>query len=486
MNQKREKEYESMIFVELVNFIGHEVHRAAVVTQYPDEYNRILSLNNEVISALKALDCAQMYNELDDLNYVIVNSIVMGHPFEELEEKINNIANRAHPDEILDKYVDLKALLQEETKKIIQAAKMLHYSHLNWCTDIYHRCMPAGLISEANLKEVIIYVDSKAYIKEEEVIDEGVIAVNLNPPPIESIVMFGDKPKYNIHSQKTDIIPIPETSLFDRYIRYGFSSREKLNCSEAQYKAMLPLNWLNKKITHVDFTQSLNVKIDLSSPMSKPELELLMSTLHQKIKEHQTSNITSSLLLAESLEEVDKASPNIDLGEFDLANYMDLTKYQIQGVSSFIDVKRALLGLMAWYEHFIKTGDDNSLVYEKANHHQFDSFEAVAKQFIDENTGDIKKGYGLNTIKKGYSVISVAIQRELINQRTGRYQERKLSAERKKALENVNVIPASELHNNDKKVVNTRLKSLSSRGYRGLIKRHEDGSIWVIPLKEEL
>ena len=488
MNQKRElgKENESMAFVELVNFIGHEAYRAAVVTQYPDEYNRILSLNNEVISALKTLHCDEMHYALGDLIYVIVNSIVLGHSFEELKEKINSIANRTYPDEILDGDIALKSLLQEKTKLILQVAKMLHDLHESWCTNIYHRCMPAELISEANLKEVIAYVDSKAYIRREEMTDESTIHVTLSSPPFEEIMMFGDVPKYRVQSQKTDLVPIPETSLFNRYIRSPSSSREKLNCSETQYKAMLHLNWLDKKITHVDFTQSLNVKIDLSSPMNKRELELLMNTLHQKIKEHQTSNITSALLLDESLEEVDKVSPNIDLGKFDLANYMDLTKYQIQGVSSFTDVKRALLGLMAWHEHFIKIGDDNSLVYEKANRHQDDSFEAVAKQFIDENTGNVKKGYGLNTIKKGYSVISVAIQRELINQRTGRYQERKLSAERKKALENVNVIPASELHNNDKKVVNTRLKSLSSRGYKGLIKRHEDGSIWVIPLKEEL
>ncbi|MEZ9783429.1 hypothetical protein BCV08_11285 [Vibrio breoganii] len=487
MNHKREreKEHESMVFVELVNFIGHEVYRAAVVTQYPDEYNRILSLNNEVISALKALHCDEMHNDLDDLIYVIVNSIVLGDPFEELEEKINSVANRVYPDEILDEDIDLKAHLQEETKQVLEVAKMLHDSHASWCTDISHRFMPAGLISELNLKEVIAYVDSKAYIPREEMIDEGMINIAITSPPFSSITMFGDKPKYRIQSQKKDLVPIPETSLFDRYIRSATPPKEKLNCNEAQYQALCLLGWIDKKVTHVEFTQSLNVKIDLSSPMSKRELELLMSALHQKIKHHQTLNTTAALLLAENLKEVDKASPNIDLGKFDLANNMDLTKYQIQGVSSFTDVKRALLGLMAWHEHFIKTGDDHSLVYEKANRHQDDSFEAVKEQFIDENTGEVKKGYGLNTIKKGYSVISVAIQRELINQRYGRYQERKISAERKKALENASVIPASDLHNNDKQVVNARLNRLASRGYEGEIKQHEDGSIWVVPLKKE-
>ncbi|RZM84939.1 hypothetical protein C3B51_02090 [Pseudoalteromonas rubra] len=486
MNHKREgeKEHERMVFAELVNFIGLEVYRAAVLTQYPDEYNRILSLNNEVVLALKALHCDEVHNNLDDLTWIIVNSIVLGQPLEELEEQINYVANQIYPDEILDEDIDLKAHLQEETKQVLQVAKMLHDSHASWCTDICHRCMPAGLISELNLKEVIAYVDSKAYILREEKVDEGTSNIDITPPPFRSISMFGDKPKYCIHSQKTDLVPIPEASLFNRYMRAVSSPKEKLKCSNTQYQALCLIAQIDKKVTHVEFTQSLNVKIDLSSPMSKRELELLMSALHHKIERHQTKNRTSALLLAENLEEVDQANRNIDLGTFDLANYMDLTKYQILGVSSFTDVKRALLGLMAWHEHFIKTGDDHSLIYEKANHHQYDSFEAVTEQFIDENTGEVKKGYGLNTIKKGYNVISVAIQRELINQRYGRYQERKLSSERKKALENSPVIPASDLHDNDKQMVNDRLGRLASRGYEGEIKQHEDGSIWVVPLRK--
>ena len=163
---------------------------------------------------------------------------------------------------------------------------------------------------------------------------------------------------------------------------------------------------------------------------------------------------------------------------------MDLTKYPIEGVSSFTDVKNALLGLMAWHEHFIKTGDDHTFIYEKANCSQDVSFETVAELFTDENTGEVKKGYSVNTIKNGYSVISVAIQQELAKQRYGRYQERKISAERKKALENAPIIPFSELHENDKRIVTARLNSLASRGYEGLSKQHEDGSIWVVHVKE--
>lgn len=484
MNHKRDKEHESMHFVELVNFIGYEVYRAAVLTQYPDEYNRILSLNNEVTSSLKALRYDYNDHIQDELIYVIVNSIVLENPLEELEEKINGIVNQYYLEEILDEDIELKAQLQEKNKQALQVAKTLHHSYANWSTNINHQCMPAGLISEFDLREVISYVDSKAYIRREEITDEGTHII-INSPPFDLIRMFGDKPKYRIQSQETDPVPIPETSLFNRYIRSLSPPKEKLNCSESQIQALCHLEWINKEITHVNFTQSLNVKIDLSSPMNKRELELLMSNLHVEIKHHQRSNLTAALLLAEDLKDVDKANSNIDLGEFDLANYMNLTKYQIQGVSSFTDVKRALLGLMAWHEHFIKVDNEHNFIYEKSNRHQDDSLTVVAEYFIDENTKKVKKGYGLNTIKKGYSVISVAIQQELINQRFGRYQDRKISAERKKALENVPNFPYSELHYNDKQVVSARLKSLSSRGYEGLLKQHEDGSIWVVPLKRK-
>ncbi|EHI9240819.1 hypothetical protein J9100_002059 [Vibrio vulnificus] len=482
MNYERERE--GIIFVELVNFIGHEVYRAALLTQYPDEYNRILGLNNEVISELKATNCNEMQYEIDELTYVIVNAIVLEYPYEKLREKINSIANRVYPDEFLDEDDILKEKLEVEIKRILQVAKRLYSSHTNWCTNIHHRCMPAGLMPVGDFEDVIAYIDSKGYIARKEMTADGELCETLTSPPVGSIMMFGDEPKYRIHSKKTDLVPIPETSLFDRYIRPDTPPKEKLKCNETQYKAMAHLSFIDNRITHVDFTHSLSVKIDLSSPMSKRELELFMSDIHQKITDHQNMNMNSAMLLAEDLEQLENVYKREDLGQFDLANHMSLTKYPIQGVSSFTDVKNALLGLMAWHEHFTKTGGDHTLIYEKASRHQDESFVAVSERFTNEDSGGVKKGFGLNTIKKGYSVISVAIQHELAKQRYGRYQERKMSTERKKALENAPTVSFSELHDNDKGAVNARLKSLKSRGYEGLIKQHADGSIWIVYFKK--
>lgn len=477
---KYEKEHENMMFVELVNFIGHEAYRAAVIIEYLDEYNRILRLNNEVMSELKALRCDEMLSYLDHLSHIFVNSIVLEYPFEELEEKIKNVANQTYPDEILDEYVALKAQIQEETEKIIQIAETLYNSHANWCTNINHRCMPAGLITKVNLKDVINYVESKEYLIGTEIINNREQNFTVVSPPFDSVRMFGDAPKYRFQSQKTDVISIPETSLFNRYIRSNIPSQEMPKFNKTQYQAILRLSFICNKVTQVKFTQSLNVKVDLSSPISKREIELLMNDLYHKITHHQNMNAEASLLLAENLDQLEKAHQSTDLGRFDLAKNMDLTKYQIRGVSSFTDAKNALLGLMAWNEHFIKMRNNYTIVYEKANRHQDDSFAVVAEQFTDE----FKKGYGFNTVKKGYSVISIAIQQELAKQRYGRYQKRKMSKERNKALENVPTISFSELHKNDKEVITARLESLDSKGYKGLIKRHEDGSIWIVYRKK--
>lgn len=487
MKQKYEyeKEHESMAFVELVNFIGHEAYRAAVLTQYPDEYNRIISLNNEVMIELKALHWGEMYSYLHDLSSFFVNSIVLEYPFEELEKKIHSVVNQICPEEILYEEPALKTPVQEKTKKIIQVAEKLHYLHKSWCTDIDHRCMPAGLISKVKLEDVINYVESEEYLIETKVINDNEKHLTVVRPPFDLVKMFGDAPKYRFQSQKSDMIPIPENSFFNRYIRDDTSPEDILTLNnETQIQAMVRMSFINKEITEVEFTKSLNVKIDLSSPMRKHEMELLMNSLHHKITHHQKMNTLALLLQAENLEQLEKANQDTDLGHFDLAKHMDLTKYQIKGVSSFTDIKNALLGLMAWNEHFIKIGTDHSLIYEKADRHQDDSFAAVTDKFTDANNGQVRKGYGLSTIKKGYSVVSVAIQRELINQREGRYQKRKASKEREKSLINAPTISLHELHQNDEKAVTDRLNKLASQGYNGLIKRHEDGSLWIVHCKK--
>lgn len=482
---KYEKEHENMAFVELVNFIGHEAYRAAVLTQYPDEYNRIISLNNEVMTELKVLHWDEMHSYLHDLSSFFVNSIVLEYPFEKLEEKIHSVVNQICPEEILYEEPALKIKVQEETKKIIQVAEKLHYLYKSWCTDIDHRCMPAGLISKVKLEDVINYVESEEYLIETKMIGDNEQHLTVVRPPFDSVKMFDDAPKHRFQSQKTDMIPVPETSFFNRYIRDDTSPEDILTLdNETQIQAMVRMSFINKEITEVEFTKSLNVKIDLSSPMSKRGMELLMNDLYHKITYHQNINTDSALLLCENLDQLEKAYQSTDLGRFDLAKHMELTKYQIKGVSSFTDVKNALLGLMAWNEHFIKIGTDHSLIYEKADRHQDDSFAVVTDKFTDASNGQVRKGYGLSTIKKGYSVVSVAIQQELINQRKGRYQKRKASKEREKSLINAPTISLYELHQNDEKAVTDRLNKLVSQGYDGLIKRHEDGSIWIVHCKK--
>lgn len=480
-----EKENENIIFVELVNFIGHEAYRAAVLTQYPDEYNRIVSLKNEIMKELKALHWDEMHSYIHDLTSSFINSIVLEHPFEELKGNINNIVNQICPDEILDEEPALKIQIQKETNKIIKSAKELYHSHANWCTDIHHRCMPAGLISKVKLEDVINYVESKEYLIKRVMIGNSEQHLTVVSPPFDSITMFGDAPKHRFQSQKTDMIPIPNNSFFNRYIRDNISHEGVPTLdNETQIQAVMCLEFMNKEVTQVEFTKSLNVKIDLSSPMSKREVELLMSDIHHKITHQQRVNMYGKLLLSEDLDQLEEAYQDTDLGQFDLANHMSLTKYQIKGILSFTDIKNALLGLMAWNEHFIKKKSDCTILYEKSNHHQDDSFATVENKFTIENTNEIKNGYRLSTIKKGYSVVSIAIQQELVNQREGRYQKRKASKERAKSLIDAPTIPFSELHKNDEKAVADRLDELMSRGYKGVIKRHKDGSIWVVQHKK--
>lgn len=472
------KQQESFSLVELVNFLGHAAYRAAVITQYPDEYNRIVRLEDEVTHELETLSLSLIDFVQQGLTSIFVDAIVYEFSLEEIQDQIADVIFRHYPDDMLED-TDFKSELDNEVRAVLNITKKIHHRNLNWRTDIYHRCRPSELICDANFLDVVHYVDTKSYRYEEELV-EDVLQISTSAPPFRLITMYRNRPKYVIQSKQTDQLPIPEASLFNRYVK-AEQPKDVLKCNETQFKAMCHLRFFDNETTHVEFINSLNIQVDLSSPMSKQEIELLMSDLYNRILHYQNSNRNAALLLSEELGQLEKAyRDSSDIGNFDLCNHMQLTKYPLKGVDSFADVKRALLGLMAWFEHFTKSGEGNSIKYEKSTDGQARSFEKVVEQFKAHNQW-VKRGFGINSITKGYSIISVAIQQELTLQRRGRYQARKISIQRMRALRVAPTYPLSELHENDLPILQARLENLSQRGVTGIIKQHQDGSIWVIP-----
>lgn len=481
MNQKleRRKEDESFRFTELVNFLGHAAYRAAVITQYPDEYNRIVQLECKVRDSLETLSLKLSIDVQKSLIKELVNAIVLEYSIEKIRDMITDIIySDYHDDELKD--INFKSQLDGTTDATLKLAKNLHHCHSNWQTNIYHRCTPSGLICNTNLLDVVNYVETKEFIPKKEMVD-GILQINIISPPFTLIPLYRNSPKHFFRSKQSDLIPIPETSLFNRYFKEDPLCKITLS-NETQLSALYHLDFLNKDTNYAKFTESLYIKVDLRSPIDKQDMELLMNELHKNILHHQSLNMNSALLLSENIEQLEETySSYLELDRFNLGNYMHLTKYPLKGINSFSDIKRALLGLMAWYEHFTTFGENNSIKYNKSKSGQYDSFAKVSENFHDNNM-NIKRGFGINSITKGYSLINVAIQQELILQRRGRFQARKISVQRMQALRDAPIYPFSKLHENDISIVNARLERICQRGNTGVIKQHQDGSIWVIPI----
>lgn len=478
-NRSEEK---SIALSNLTNYIAQEAYRASIIQVHIDEYNRIHLLFSEVKQRIKTeLEQKLDAEEVEELTWLVIDHIVCGLPLEELLSDITHYLSKSDFDEEITSYFN------SITQSCIEAASDLYKKHTNWNTNIHHRYPPSALAKPLVLLSTLEYITKKHYEASIQHDEEGnSIYCYINPP--FSISPTVAKPVcYRFREHHSQEQAIPDNSLYKR-ININPDETKKLRFSNEQLEAFFALDFINTGIDSVSTINQLQLTIDLSNPISKRELEHMLFNLHNRIWHIQRSNSESSMLLAENLDQLEEAHNIPDLGEFNLSKHLDLTKSEVDGIKTLADAKNAVLGLIVWHKHFTtqKFNESQSLPvisYGRPEQNLDDSFDHVIDQIKQSKGGDNIRGYELSTLKKGYETISKAIQAQLIEQRAGRYQDRKLSPQRKEALLQSPDFNSDNLHPNDIEAVNTRIEKLNANQFDGLLKQHSDGSIWIIPKK---
>ena len=387
---------------------------------------------------------------------------------------------------MLDQDQEEGSWFNEVSKSCINITSKICESHIDWNTNIHHLYPPSTLTWPLVLEHALIYITEKHYETAVQTDKEGSKVYSYTNLPFSISPTVAKPLCYRFkeyHSQKQ---AIPDNSL---YKRINQDEREKLHVTTVeQFSALCALEFINVGKESVSTIDQLQLTIDLSNPISKRELERMLFDLHNRIRHIQWSNSSDSMLLAENLDQLEEAHNIPDLGKFNLTKHLDLTKSEIDGISTLADAKNAVLGLMGWHQHFTtqKFNESQSLPvisYGRPKQNLDDSFEHVIDKIKQSKGNDNIRGYELSTLKKGYETISKAIQVQLIEQRAGRYQDRKLSPQRKEALLQSPDFNSDNLHPNDIEAVNTRIEKLNANQFDGLLKQHSDGSIWVVPRK---
>jgi len=258
------------------------------------------------------------------------------------------------------------------------------------------------------------------------------------------------------------------------------------SCAE-EYEALVGLSFLQDDDGHVPLTEHLQLNIDISEDLSRCEVERLIQTLHTQIRFIQSNNSNARMLLAEDMTELTRAYETPDLGKFDWVAYRDLNKADVADIASIADAKKAILGLAAWHRHFVRqdtcdSSGEPKWVYSgrKKSQVEMSSLDSALGEVSDSFRKIYGRGYGISTVQKGYDIASKAIHKQLVEQRRGRYQNRKMSTQRKAALEEMPAFPLSRLHANDVDVVVNRVENLKMQGFDAVLKQHSDGSLWVV------
>jgi hypothetical protein len=480
-NRSEEK---SAALSNLTNYIAQEAYRASIIQEHTDEYNRIHHLLNEVEQALStSLKKELTAGDIQELAELIVDHIVLELPRDQLLAGVSQYLA------MLDQDGEEGSWFNSVSKFCIDITSKISESYGDWNTNIHHRYPPATLTWPLVLEHALIYITEKHYETSVQTDEKGSKVYSYTNLPF-SLSQAEAKPVcYRFREHHSQQQTIPDNSL---YKRINQDEREKIHITTGeQLSALCALEFINAGIDSVSTINQLQLTIDLSNPISKRELERMLFDLHNRIWQIQWSNSSNSMLLAEDLNQLEKAHNIPDLGRLNLIKHLDFTKAEIEGINSLTDTKNSILGLMVWHHHFTAQKFSKLEIlpvisYRRPKQNLDESFDQIInkiKQSQRDGTAQHIRGFELSTLKKGYETISKAIQVQLIEQRAGRYQDRKLSPQRKEALLQSPDFNSDNLHPNDIEAVNTRIEKLNANQFDGLLKQHSDGSIWVVPRK---
>ncbi|AVF38243.1 hypothetical protein [Rahnella sikkimica] len=381
-------DYERDAFSDITNFIAQEIYVLAVRKSFPLEFNLIMQLTNNIKEEFNFVK--DDFNETTTYEYIVetlINSIVTEGDNDSLLEKVNYHLDNIYPyyeDEHLNHITNLRNRIIESLGKIIK-------KNSGFQININHLYPPYVLCLNNDYLSALVYYYGKEYIPTEIKTKEGRKISFTNAP-------YELRKRYSYSNCRTRLIQhevnTPKGTLKKTLINNGLTM-DFTGDQEYLIQEIFLLDFLPDSET-VSFTDELRVSINTSIPLDDLEVDKILAIIRCEISSLQRDNKHGKYLLAESLNDLEKASNIPDIKNHDMINLKELHKSHVPELTTFYQAKNYLCGLVILYRNlFIHKYDGTSL-------------EDLFSDFSEELTEVIKidnSKFTPVTISRGYNKI---------------------------------------------------------------------------------
>lgn len=452
----------------LSNFISSEVYRCAVLELFNDEFNRLQGLKKEIFFEIDSINLDFFLIGKEEIVNEIIDNIVLEKTADDLDGLFND-------------YFEFDLGDIDDLNKLIEVSHGLCDKYKNWDSEINHIYTPSVLTREVCYDFILSYIEGKLFYSDEYVDDEGNKGFSVFRFPLDNNPSRYKDGWYSFRRSYSDPVGLPCNTLYRKFINPGLSEEALYidrDVSLEKKSALFCLEYLDGEKDSVSFIKKMAVIIDLDKVVDEPDVEELLADLKVQIHSVNYENIISRNLVAESFHDILPLSKGPKIEDSVELSYRK--RAIVDGVDTLADSKNAILGLKAWYLRKIKFKDDEEGSFPCVYGNFLSKDDAIEGVCSGSNDEGGKRGRGDTSVRKGYDAIVKAIKKDIAFLRRGRLQVRRPGTTRREVLLKSPDVNFEDIHPKDKILAKKKMDSLFSRGKKPKIKRHPDGSIWVV------
>lgn len=398
--------------ISITDFIYQETFRFAMHAIASDEIKKIKILYSELKNNLKKFDSIYDYKHIEELANLATDLIVQGCNDSHFKKSIKRcISNKYYAEQEFEWLRDDSWTKEQEQNRIDIYKKTFsdiesvykEYSNVVWT--ISTRYPPHFLAYEQDYDSTLEYIFKKGYLTKISTIKDDIFNEN-KENPCEITTLHIQSEPYEVFTPKRrniiefeyifDELKVPEHAI-SKKLSYQKFRQEKL--TECNLNNLIQLNFLNPEHDPKIY-KSIRINIDLSLPIDDRELVQALTLIRNEICIIQSNNRLGKMLLAMTLDELDKAASIQKLEYLEYIKLMEIFSSQPQNNFHFNKFKLIVAGLMVYREYLINEDNQESLLN-------------IRLSLSEKLTPKFGMGFSEKNIERGYGIVKKLIENQL-------------------------------------------------------------------------
>lgn len=399
--------------IELGELVRQEIYRFAVLQMAPVEVEKIKNIHIELENNLNNSRDFQSFfstDHRDSMALEVLELIVMQCDYDVFRKEIHK--------KIINPYFSIRdpASLDDENEEEKEYRNNIYSQIQGVFLDVYqkyspyqnaikHLYPPQLFVVEVDYELAYDYLINKQYLpqraKDEEIeFDNGEIATTTNnysfcKIPFTTFRVYEPRKIMDINYDFNEF-EIPETSIFKRLVSGDISN----DLDEIPLEDIVIFDSYSDA-TYGQINNSVEFRVDLSSPLSAKELEKAVISFRNKICFAQYKNRIYKKLLAENLDELNEASKFQDLEHTPFDKLLEVNSSSFGQSQQLRKLKPLLYGLMIYKAYKLEPQYKNK------------TLEVIFNIFSDSISKLYGRGHSAENMKRSYIRIKKLLKAQL-------------------------------------------------------------------------